>query len=564
MKLPLKYIAILVILSLAGIFSYQAYWLGGLYRTMRNDLERNIIEAMRMSDYNEMMIRVDNLRTDSIDHGEVSVSAGFEKDDKASHTYVRSTTTVDRNGQKEETSAQQVIHQKSDTLSMGISDNSSVQAIVTRDDIAAPDSDDVLFIDRNKAQWLNADSAQKKLEAAVKDTGNPPQAALRANSGLDVILRDQNSMLELATYLQRGLHSGLDVISDPDALVYDSLLTFQLKDRGITLPHRLEHIYTNDKASPHTFTDTLAVAGTPGYVPSPEAKLYEYAFDISTHQSYRLWMEPVTPLVLKQISGILATSFVILIILGFAFWILIRTILQQKTLEEMKSDFTNNITHELKTPIAVAYAANDALLNFNQADEKAKRDKYLRICQEQLQRLSGLVEQILSMSMERRKTFRLHPEPLSMESILEPLIEQHKLKAEKPVHITTDIEPAGLTLTADRTHFSNIISNLIDNAIKYSPEAAEVNIRCRQTASAGQGEFVEIAISDRGTGIAPEKQSHIFDKFYRVPTGNLHNVKGYGLGLFYVKTMTEKHGGSVTVKSEPGKGSTFTLRFPNG
>ena len=564
MKLPLKYIAILVILSLAGIFSYQAYWLGGLYRTMRNDLERNIIEAMRMSDYNEMMIRVDNLRTDSIDHGEVSVSAGFEKDDKASHTYVRSTTTVDRNGQKEETSAQQVIHQKSDTLSMGISDNSSVQAIVTRDDIAAPDSDDVLFIDRNKAQWLNADSAQKKLEAAVKDTGNPPQAALRANSGLDVILRDQNSMLELATYLQRGLHSGLDVISDPDALVYDSLLTFQLKDRGITLPHRLEHIYTNDKASPHTFTDTLAVAGTPGYVPSPEAKLYEYAFDISTHQSYRLWMEPVTPLVLKQMSGILATSFVILIILGFAFWILIRTILQQKTLEEMKSDFTNNITHELKTPIAVAYAANDALLNFNQADEKAKRDKYLRICQEQLQRLSGLVEQILSMSMERRKTFRLHPEPLSMESILEPLIEQHKLKAEKPVHITTDIEPAGLTLTADRTHFSNIISNLIDNAIKYSPEAAEVNIRCRQTASAGQGEFVEIAISDRGTGIAPEKQSHIFDKFYRVPTGNLHNVKGYGLGLFYVKTMTEKHGGSVTVKSEPGKGSTFTLRFPIG
>ena len=564
MKLPLKYIAILVILSLAGIFSYQAYWLGGLYRTMRNDLERNIIEAMRMSDYNEMMIRVDNLRTDSIDHGEVSVSAGFEKDDKASHTYVRSTTTVDRNGQKEETSAQQVIHQKSDTLSMGISDNSSVQAIVTRDDIAAPDSDDVLFIDRNKAQWLNADSAQKKLETAVKDTGNPPQAALRANSGLDVILRDQNSMLELATYLQRGLHSGLDVISDPDALVYDSLLTFQLKDRGITLPHRLEHIYTNDKASPHTFTDTLAVAGTPGYVPSPEAKLYEYAFDISTHQSYRLWMEPVTPLVLKQMSGILATSFVILIILGFAFWILIRTILQQKTLEEMKSDFTNNITHELKTPIAVAYAANDALLNFNQADEKAKRDKYLRICQEQLQRLSGLVEQILSMSMERRKTFRLHPEPLSMESILEPLIEQHKLKAEKPVHITTDIEPAGLTLTADRTHFSNIISNLIDNAIKYSPEAAEVNIRCRQTASAGQGEFVEIAISDRGTGIAPEKQSHIFDKFYRVPTGNLHNVKGYGLGLFYVKTMTEKHGGSVTVKSEPGKGSTFTLRFPNG
>ena len=168
MKLPLKYIAILVILSLAGIFSYQAYWLGGLYRTMRNDLERNIIEAMRMSDYNEMMLRVERMRKDSADHGTVSVSAGFEKDGTQNKTYVHSTTSIDRNGRKEETSDQQVIHQKSDTLLMSISDNSSVQAIITRDGIAVPDSDDVLFIernkDRNKAQWLNADSAQKKLE----------------------------------------------------------------------------------------------------------------------------------------------------------------------------------------------------------------------------------------------------------------------------------------------------------------------------------------------------------------------------------------------------------------
>ena len=165
------------------------------------------------------------------------------------------------------------------------------------------------------------------------------------------------------------------------------------------------------------------------------------------------------------------------------------------------------------------------------------------------------------MSMERRKTFRLHPEVLSVGDILEPLIEQHTLKSEKPVHISVDIEPEDLALTADRTHFSNIISNLIDNAIKYSPGEAEVNIRCRQINAAEQGELVEIAISDRGIGIAPEKQSHIFDKFYRVPTGNLHDVKGYGLGLFYVKTMVGKHGGSISVKSEPGKGSTFVVRL---
>ena len=135
----------------------------------------------------------------------------------------------------------------------------------------------------------------------------------------------------------------------------------------------------------------------------------------------------------------------------------------------MKSDFTNNITHELKTPIAVAYAANDALLNFGQADEKAKRDKYLSISQEQLQRLSGLVEQILTMSMEQRKTFRLRPEEITLATLLESLTEQHKLKATNPIDIDYRVEPANLTVFADRTHFSNILSNLIDNAVKYSP-----------------------------------------------------------------------------------------------
>lgn len=562
MKLPSKYIAALVILSLAGIFAYQVYWLSGLYRTMRNDMERNILEAMRMSDYNEMMLRVEEMRKDSTDHGDVNVSAGFEDDGGVKKTYVRSSTTVDNNGKKKMTTTQRVIPQRSDTLRMGTEDG-SLQAIITRDDTVSPDSVDVLFIEQSKeqntVQWLAPDSAQQKLEQALTDDKEPPQAALRAQGGLDMILRDQNSMTELATYFQRGLHSGLDIISDPNVAVYDSLLTTFLKERGIHLPHRLEHIYSGGQSSSYVFTDTLAVIGTPGYIPSAKAKLYTYSFDLSVRQSYRLWMEPVTPLILKQMSGILITSFVILIILSFAFWYLIRIILRQKSLEEMKSDFTNNITHELKTPIAVAYAANDALLNFNQAEDKVQRDKYLGICQEQLQRLSGLVEQILSMSMERRKTFHLHPEEIKVWKVIEKLVEQHKLKADKPVEFSINIEPDDLTVLADRTHLTNIISNLIDNAIKYSCGKADVGIRCRRINSPEKGWQTEISVSDHGTGIPAEKLKHVFDKFYRVSTGNLHDVKGYGLGLFYVKTLTEKHGGTVTVKSELDKGSLFTI-----
>lgn len=372
------------------------------------------------------------------------------------------------------------------------------------------------------------------------------------------MLRDQSSMVELATFIQRGMHSGLDIFIEPDIAVYDSLLNAYLQERGLKLPYRLERLHSGaDPDSTLVYTDTLAIVGTPGYMPSEKAKQYNYAFDIHSNQSYRLTIEPIYKIVLRQMSGILTTSFVILIILGFSFWFLIRTILRQKTLEEMKSDFTNNITHELKTPIAVAYAANDALLNFNLAEDKQQRDKYLGICQEQLQRLSGLVEQILSMSMERRKTFRLHPETLSLHDLFPTLIEQHKLKAGKPVEINLDIAPEDLTIIADRTHFSNILSNLIDNAIKYSPDKADIMICCRKKET----EQVEISVTDHGIGIPTDKQPHIFDKFYRVPTGNIHNTKGYGLGLFYVKTMVEKHGGMVTVRSEAGKGSTFTIRI---
>lgn len=499
MKLPSKYISLLVILSLTGIFAYQAYWLTGLYHTMHSDLERNIAETMRMSDYNEMMIRVKRLQQNSEKHGTVDVSAGFIPEEKPSVP------------------------------------NKAVTVVRVADEDSLP-------------QTVQTDTVFQE----------EPHAALRTSDGMDFILENRHNMDELAIYLQKGLHSGLDSFSNPNVQVFDSLLTLHLQRAGITLSHRLEYLYLGEQ-----FTDTLAVTGTPNYRPSPNARTYEYDFDVHAHHRYRLTLEPIDRLVLRQMSGILATSFIILLILAFSFWFLIRTLLRQKTLEEMKSDFTNNITHELKTPISVAYAANDALLNFSQAKEKAQRDKYLRICQEQLQHLSGLVEQILSMSMERRKSFRFCLEELSLQEITEQLAEQHRLKADKPVRISLDIEPKDLSIFADRTHFSNILSNLIDNAIKYSPEEADIEIRCRKdTAKGAKEEQTEISVRDHGIGIAPDRQRHIFDKFYRVPTGNLHDVKGYGLGLFYAKTMTEKHGGTLSVRSEVGKGSTFSIKLP--
>lgn len=309
--------------------------------------------------------------------------------------------------------------------------------------------------------------------------------------------------------------------------------TRTLAMRGIIyLPHRIEIVNLRQDS-----TVVQGLSSPQKYRPGKEAVSYYYNYDLYNKMAYRLWVEPTNTIVLQQMKGILYTSFFIIIILGVSFWFLIRIILRQKSVEEMKEDFTHNITHELKTPIAVAYAANDALLNFNGAENLTKRQNYLQIIQTQLKQLSGLVEQILSMSMEQRKNFRLNYEPVELRPMLENLISQHRLKADKPTEFKLIMEE-NITLRADRLHLYNMISNLIDNAIKYSDEKAYIYIsaiRCNNPYNGDRNAYVMLKIQDKGIGIPADRQKHLFDKFYRVPTGNLHNVKGYGLGLYYVK-----------------------------
>ena len=350
---------------------------------------------------------------------------------------------------------------------------------------------------------------------------------------------------EMSSAYQIGLHQGIDNISAPNPAVLDSILVAQLVSYDVNAPHRLLML---------SGTDTLAVVSTQGYAPSSRSKDFDLSFgEEGEGKIYRLTMEPLTLAILRKMAGIIAASLILFFILAFSFWFLIHTMLKQKSLEEMKSDFTNNITHELKTPVAVAYAANDALLNFDAGNDPEKRREYLEISQGQLEKLEGMIEQILSMSMESRKTFELKRETIELEPLLQKLADQHTLSAGKPCDIKVNVD-SGLVLDADRFHLSNIVSNLIDNAIKYSGDSVCIDITAKAT-----DEGAEIRVRDNGIGIAPEKQKHIFDKFYRVPTGNIHDVKGYGLGLYYAKTMVEKHGGTIEVSSTPGKGSEFIL-----
>ena len=387
---------------------------------------------------------------------------------------------------------------------------------------------------------VDGEKLEQKTVEVLRSSPQPESDSTAGDEAFMQMLEEQISVTELASMIQQGLHLGVDRFEGTRYEKYDTLLTAGLQQLGLSGDHQLMCI----KA------DTVFNYTTTGYVPSKNARHYVYNW--ADYGRYELTIEPTTGLVLREMAGILTASGLIVLLLGLAFYFLIKTILKQRTLDEMKTDFTNNITHELKTPIAVAYAANDALLNFSEQADDAKRRHYLTLCRQQLERLSGMVEQILSMSMERRRQFKLNIETVDFAQLLQPIIEQQQLKADKPVTITTYIDPEGLTLQADRAHLSNILNNLIDNAIKYSPDEAHVEIAATPSA---------ISVTDHGMGIAADKLPHIYDKFYRVPTGDLHDVKGYGLGLFYVKTMVEKHGWSIDASSIKGEGTTFTIRF---
>lgn len=258
---------------------------------------------------------------------------------------------------------------------------------------------------------------------------------------------------------------------------------------------------------------------------------------------------------LGRMGWLLGSSAFLLLLTTGCFLFMLATILRQKKLSEVKNDFINNMTHELKTPIATVTAAIEALQNFGALNDPKKTQTYLAISQNNLQRLSDLVEKVLNLAIEEKRDLVLQPEPVKLADLATDLVVNHQLRAPKPIHVTLAI-PADTTISVDRVHFSNALNNLIDNAINYSYDQVDISLTYQQQASGWQ-----LTVADNGIGIPKAYQSAIFDRFFRVPTGDLHPVKGFGLGLAYVQQVIERHGGRIRVQSEPGKGSEFILDF---
>jgi two-component system, OmpR family, phosphate regulon sensor histidine kinase PhoR len=263
---------------------------------------------------------------------------------------------------------------------------------------------------------------------------------------------------------------------------------------------------------------------------------------------------------LNQLTGMLAVSILIVLILIGAFYYAIRTIIQQKKLSLMKTDFINNMTHEFKTPISTVALACEALGDKDIQKSESLYKNYISIISEENRRLGVMAEKILQTAILEKGELKLRPELFDIHEIIRDVVKTMSIQVEiRDGQILTDLQASHSTLMADKVHITNIITNLLDNANKYTPSKPRIEV---STSNVENG--IHISVSDNGVGISKSNQSKVFEKLYRVPTGNIHNVKGYGLGLSYVKFIVDKHKGSITVESEQGQGTRFRILLPFG
>ncbi|MFP4059198.1 MAG: sensor histidine kinase [Bacteroidales bacterium] len=259
-----------------------------------------------------------------------------------------------------------------------------------------------------------------------------------------------------------------------------------------------------------------------------------------------------------ELSAWMAFSIIFLVIIMVTFTLTILGIIRQKKLTEIKNDFINNMTHEFKTPISTISLAAEVLKKNRGGEQGERVRKYANIIFDENNRMRDQVEKVLHVAAMEKNEFQLHKEMLEVDRLIKNAVHNLCLNhCEKPASVNYHFHSDDCMIEADQVYFTNIIVNLVDNALKYSKDHPEIDIYTRVI-----DKYLEIKVADKGIGMEPDKQKLIFERFYRVPTGNVHDVKGFGLGLYYVKMMTEAHGGTVKVQSEPGKGSCFILFFP--
>ena len=364
----------------------------------------------------------------------------------------------------------------------------------------------------------------------------------------------------------------LDLESRVNPKILDKIIVLELADQGIDL--QCEYgVYSNadssfvilngnyvvdfgstDEASTTELqSDQLTLYNSKYQVQLFAMDMHEPPGSLRLHfpnKSTWLWAS-----LLPALIGTVLFTVLILFCFSYTIWVIFR----QKKVSEMKNDFINNMTHEFKTPIATISLASDSIVSPMVIDSKDKIKRFAGIIQQENKRMLSQVEKVLQMALIDKQDFTLKLSSVDLHQVIEQAIDHTNLQVQtRGGEITKQLGADRPVIEGDQTHLANVIYNLLDNANKYSPEAPQILVETRNVSKG-----IEVIVKDHGIGMTKEARKQIFDKFYRVHTGNLHDVKGFGLGLSYVKAITDAHQGKIDVQSEPGKGSSFILYLPS-
>lgn len=355
-------------------------------------------------------------------------------------------------------------------------------------------------------------------------------------------------VIEEIVYTKRPIHERVN------RFLLDSLLKNEFIQNGIELPFSFAVRPVNH---PHMLFSTADIRPYDWERKAHKAILFPGSGPESGGLLY-VYFPGKRQYVLEKTAAIMTGSAILVIVLMVCFYLAVTTILKQKKLSDIKNDFINNMTHELKTPISTIGLAVDMAAEKAQLVGNPDITRYMDIIGTENKRLGDQVERVLRMAQMDRGNLELKRDPVNVHDLIEKALNSLYVQIEsRNGELLLDYLADHETVTGDPVHLTNVIYNLVDNAIKYSSDQPHIEIK---TQNEDQG--VVITVTDRGIGLNKDQISRIFERFYRVPTGNLHDVKGFGLGLSYVKEIVEAHGGKISVKSQKGVGSSFSVWLP--
>lgn len=347
----------------------------------------------------------------------------------------------------------------------------------------------------------------------------------------------------LITKIKSDIHQKRFAIRlSPDTLPITAVqhkFAASLKSANIDVPFVITHLKLD-----HTF-------------PPRRVRLTEQ--DVYTPSGgYHLEFQNLMPLMIRKISPQILFSVFLTLLTIASFFLLYRSLRMQQRLMQLKNDFISNITHELKTPVTTVGVAIEALRDFKGMDNPKLTQEYLDIARNELDRLTTLTDKILKTAVLENKGVDYTSEPLEIDRLVEHAIDSMKLLIEKyGAIVTLEKQGTDFNLKGGRSQLTSVVCNLLDNALKYGSMHSKIIVVLKENE-----EQVILLVKDQGSGIAKEFQKKVFEKFFRIPTGDVHNIKGYGLGLSYVESIVKSHGGRIELESEPGKGSCFKIVLP--